>query len=34
MIGVDADNPSGAAGLYKSLGFETIQGMVTHEIAL
>ncbi len=31
-IGVDADNPSGAAGLYRSLGFVPVRRSLTHEI--
>ena len=33
-IGVDAENPTGALGLYESLGFEVAQGTVTFEIEL
>jgi mycothiol synthase len=33
-IGVDADSPTGAAGLYRSLGFVPQQRSVTHEIVL
>jgi ribosomal protein S18 acetylase RimI-like enzyme len=33
-IGVDADSPTGAARLYRSLGFEPNQQSVTHEIVL
>lgn len=32
MIGVDSANPSGAAGLYRKLGFEPWVRSVTHEI--
>jgi len=31
-IGVDSENPSGAARLYRNLGFEPRQRMVTHQI--
>ncbi len=34
MIGVDADNPSGAARLYRALGFEKLVGGVTYELAI
>lgn len=34
MIGVDADNPTGAARLYRALGFERLHGGVTYELAL
>jgi ribosomal protein S18 acetylase RimI-like enzyme len=34
MIGVDADNPSGAARLYRALGFEKLAGGVTYELAI
>ena len=33
-IGVDSDNPTGAARLYKQLGFETQQRNVTHELVV
>lgn len=33
-IGVDGDSPTGAARLYRSLGFEPRQRSITHEIAL
>lgn len=33
-IGVDSDNPTGAAGLYRALGFEPHQRSITHEIPL
>jgi len=33
-IGVDAENPTGAFGLYESLGFEVAQGTITFEIEL
>jgi ribosomal protein S18 acetylase RimI-like enzyme len=33
-IGVDSDSPTGAARLYRSLGFEPRQRSITHEIAL
>jgi mycothiol synthase len=33
-IGVDADNPTGAARLYRNLGFERIRRSITHEIAV
>ena len=33
-IGVDADSPTGAARLYRSLGFEPNQRSITHEIVL
>ena len=32
MIGVDTDNPSGAAGLYQRLGFETLHRTVIGEL--
>lgn len=32
MIGVDADNPTGAARLYRALGFERAFGGVTYEL--
>ncbi|HSK06124.1 MAG TPA: GNAT family N-acetyltransferase [Acidimicrobiia bacterium] len=32
MIGVDAANPSGALGLYESLGYEAIHGTTTFEM--
>lgn len=32
MIGVDRDNPSGAAGLYKSLGFTLVRTNVAYEL--
>ncbi len=33
-IGVDSENPSGAAALYRRLGFDLQQRSITHEIAL
>lgn len=30
-IGVDTDNPNGAAGLYRSLGFDTVHRAMTHQ---
>lgn len=33
-IGVDSDNPSGAAALYRRLGFEPTARTITHEIQL
>jgi len=33
-LGVDSENPSGAARLYRSLGFEPRQRMITHQIEL
>jgi ribosomal protein S18 acetylase RimI-like enzyme len=33
-IGVDSDNPTGAAGLYRRLGFQPCQRSITHEIRL
>ena len=33
-IGVDGDSPTGAARLYRSLGFEPRQRSITHENAL
>lgn len=33
-IGVDSENPSGAARLYRNLGFEPRQRMVTHQIQI
>jgi mycothiol synthase len=33
-IGVDGDNPTGAARLYRALGFELRQRSITHEIAI
>ncbi len=33
-IGVDSDNPTGAAGLYRRLGFQPRQRSITHEIRL
>jgi ribosomal protein S18 acetylase RimI-like enzyme len=33
-IGVDSDNPSGAARLYRALGFEPIQRTIAHQIEL
>ncbi|QGG93854.1 GNAT family N-acetyltransferase [Actinomarinicola tropica] len=32
MLGVDTENPSGAYGLYRRLGFEPYERWVTHEI--
>jgi mycothiol synthase len=32
MIGVDSENPSGAYGLYQSLGFEPLHRSVTHQL--
>ena len=32
MLGVDTDNPTGAARLYRSLGFELDRRSTTHEI--
>jgi ribosomal protein S18 acetylase RimI-like enzyme len=32
MLGVDSDNPSGAARLYRSLGFERERRSITHQI--
>jgi ribosomal protein S18 acetylase RimI-like enzyme len=34
MLGVDSDNPSGAARLYRSLGFERERRSITHEIEI
>lgn len=34
MLGVDADNPSGAAGLYSRLGFERLHRSVVAELAV
>ncbi|HEX2153670.1 MAG TPA: GNAT family N-acetyltransferase [Acidimicrobiia bacterium] len=34
MLGVDADNPTGASGLYRRLGFETLHRTVTSEIQI
>lgn len=31
MLGVDADNPTGAAGLYTRLGFETVSRSITRQ---
>lgn len=31
MLGVDADNPTGAAGLYRRLGFETVTRSITRQ---
>jgi mycothiol synthase len=31
MLGVDADNPTGAAGLYRRLGFETVSRSITRQ---
>lgn len=31
-IGVDADNPTGAARLYRALGFEVVKRSITHEL--
>lgn len=31
-IGVDADNPTGAVRLYRSLGFEVVQRTITHQL--
>jgi len=33
-LGVDGDNPTGAAHLYRSLGFEPHRRSVTYEIAV
>jgi len=33
-LGVDSENPSGAARLYRNLGFEPRQRMITHQIQL
>jgi hypothetical protein len=32
MIGVDAENPTGAFGLYENLGYEAIHGTTTFEL--
>jgi len=32
MIGVDADSPTGAARLYRNLGFTTERRSITHQI--
>jgi ribosomal protein S18 acetylase RimI-like enzyme len=32
MLGVDADNPTGAHRLYKALGFERERRSITHQI--
>ncbi|MGY6502734.1 MAG: GNAT family N-acetyltransferase [Acidimicrobiales bacterium] len=32
MLGVDTENPSGAYGLYRRLGFEPLERSVTHEV--
>lgn len=34
MIGVDADNPTGASGLYRRLGFEPLLRSVAHEVEI
>jgi hypothetical protein len=34
MIGVDSENPTGAAGLYKRLGFETLYQTVAWELSV
>lgn len=34
MLGVDADNPTGASGLYRRLGFEPLHRTVTSEIRI
>jgi len=34
MIGVDADNPTGAARLYRSLGFERERRSITHQLEI
>jgi ribosomal protein S18 acetylase RimI-like enzyme len=34
MLGVDADNPTGAHRLYKALGFERERRSITHQIEL
>jgi ribosomal protein S18 acetylase RimI-like enzyme len=34
MLGVDSDNPSGAARLYRSLGFERERRSITHQIEI
>jgi ribosomal protein S18 acetylase RimI-like enzyme len=34
MIGVDSENPTGAAGLYRSLGFEPVYRSVTYQLAV
>ncbi len=33
-IGVDSENPSGAARLYRGLGFEPVQRMITYQISV
>jgi len=33
-IGVDSENPSGAARLYRNLGFLPCQRVITHQIEL
>ena len=33
-IGVDSENPTGAARLYRALGFEPLHRSITHELAL
>jgi hypothetical protein len=32
MIGVDAENPTGAFRLYESLGYEAVYGTTTFEL--
>jgi predicted GNAT family acetyltransferase len=32
MIGVDAENPTGALGLYESMGYEVLHGTITSEL--
>jgi ribosomal protein S18 acetylase RimI-like enzyme len=34
MLGVDAENPTGALGLYQSLGFEVNQPSITYRRSL
>ena len=33
-IGVDSENPSGAARLYRALGFEPVRRNVTHQLEI
>ena len=33
-IGVDSENPTGAARLYRSLGFERAQRSITHQLVV
>ena len=34
MLGVDTDNPSGAASLYRQVGFQPLRRSVTHELEI